>query len=141
MKPCLVLYDFDLVLPNRATFVKELAEFNQGRESNSLPLFWPDVLIEDDSCELSLLNDELELVIFIDGEQDVVLGNETFRVSPEFQDTTNSQMGHAYVEYLCEKFGGTVVGVYVKDCTLEPVRIVQGKRVPVKLALVDSDEE
>lgn len=132
----IVLYDFNLLLPTREDLINSLTEFNELRSRNGLTLYSPDVVI--DGFETHLFQPDNTPPTYIGGEVTLPPADITFRVYDDIVDYTPERVSFSFVEFLCEKFGGTMVGIYTCGREpLNPVKIIGGKRIPCDLLLVD----
>ncbi len=128
-------HDFNLLLPTQKHFLASIQEFNKLRAALQLPLYVTEV--EEDDFETYLFSPEGEPETHVEGEIILPPADMTFRVHKDIKDDTPGNIAYNFVEFLCEKFTGTMVGVYVKEKELIPIKIINGKRIPCSLVLID----
>lgn len=136
--PNLFLDAFDLKLPTIECLTGSLPEFNTKYNNDNGSEYTPEVTIQGFEISLDIYNEEGFSISNINGEIMLPPLDKSLLINPDFYDHTPNLICYNYVEFLCEKFGGTIVGIYIKD-GLYPIKIVNGKRIPCRLVLIDSE--
>lgn len=138
----MLYWDFNLVLPDLGCFIEEISYFNNTLKKEKL-LFGPEIIIDEFDDEAILFveyfDSTLGLPIKIEISGTVNPVTSYFEVSSDFCDDSPDRLGLRYLEYLCERYKGTMVGVCAHCGGLEPIKIIQGRVLPCKLALVEEE--
>lgn len=132
----LIIYDFNLVLPEEAILYKMLEQFNAMRREREEPEYLPDIERDNYDTILCTYNNGGYRETYLAGESVCPPYDPSFYFYTDFFDYSDGGTLYEFVEFLCEKFGGTFVGVYISTY-LYPVKIINGNRIPCRLALVD----
>lgn len=134
----LFLEAFLLTLPSLNHLVGSIEEFSKSRYPGNNTPYMPEVTCQESEVFLEVYDSEDTCLSIINAEATLPPLDNSAAVLPDFFDFTPSFVAYDFIEFLCEKFEGTFVGVYVRD-NLYPVKIIDGKRIPCALALIDSE--